>query len=179
MEANMTPVTERTKDRIWEEMFDIARYIQYYEMKTNRLSFWNKVIRLLLLVGATSAVGAVFDVLPEYFGIGGALALLVLTAIDLIWDWGTKAALSHAINLECCVIEKDYEDLWLLVRTDRSDEIESQDRVNRLAMRVIAATAQLSETDKRLNKKASDAAAIILADRWGGTIGNSARPTTA
>ena len=179
METSHTPVTEHTKDRLWGEMWDAARYVQYYEMQTNRLSRWSKIVRFFVLVGAALAVGSAFELLPRQFGIGGGLLLLSLTAFDLIWDWGTKAALSHAINLECCVIEKDYDALYSLVQTGQIGEQECQARINQLAMRVIAAAAQLSETDKRLNRKAQDAATKVLDAKWGGTIDNSTRATTA
>ena len=44
---SFTPVTDHTKDRIWEEMFDLQRYIQYYSMQSNRLSFLSKLLRVL------------------------------------------------------------------------------------------------------------------------------------
>lgn len=179
MQSTNSHVTEHTKDRLWEEMWDVARYVQYYELQTNRLGFWNRAVRFCILVGAALAVGAAFDILPEIYGMIGGLGLLSLTAFDFIWDWGTRSALSHAINLECCVIEKDYEDLWTQVMTNRIGDVECQTKINHLAMRVIAATAQLSDTDKRLNTKAQKAATKILADRWGGTIDDSTRSPSA
>lgn len=170
MDTAYTAVTEHTKDRLWEEMWDVARYVQYYAMQTNRLARWNKVVRFCILVGAALAVGSTADLLPAVYGIAGGLTLLVLTAVDFIWDWGTKAALSHAISLECCVIEKDYESLWSQVKTEQIGDRACQEQINHLAMRVMAATAQLSETDRGLNRKAQEAAAKVLADRWGGTI---------
>ena len=175
---SFTPVTDHTKDRIWEEMFDLQRYIQYYSMHTNRLSLLSKSLRVALLVGAGLVAGSGFQALPPFVGAGGAVLLLTLTVIDYVFDWGARAALAHAISLECCVIEKDYEDLWILVRTDRISEIESQARVNQLVMRVIAATSQLSETDKGLNKKASKAAYNILESKWGRPSDNATRATT-
>lgn len=163
-------VTEHTKDRLWEEMWDVARHVQYYEMQTNRLARWNKMVRFFILVGAALAVGSTTELLAREYGIAGGLILLSLTAVDLIWNWGTKAALSHAISLECCVIEKDYDSLWSLVKTEQIGDRECQEKINHLAMRVIAATSQLSETDKKLSRKAQEIAAKVLADRWGGTI---------
>ena len=175
---SFTPVSEYTKDRIWEEMYDIARYIQYYTMQTNRLSLLSKSLRIALLVGAGLVAGSGFQALPPGVGAGGAVFLLTLTVIDYVFDWGARAALAHAISLECCVIEKDYEDLWTLVRTSQISETESQTRVNQLVMRVIAATAQLSDTDRGLNKKASKAAYKILEAKWGQASDNATRATT-
>ena len=67
---SFTPVSEHTKDRIWEEMYDIARYIQYYTMQTNKLSFLSKGLRVLLLVGAALVAGSGFQALPPAVGAG-------------------------------------------------------------------------------------------------------------
>ena len=73
-----TLVTEHTKDRIWEEMWDVARYVHYYEMQTNRLSFRSKGIRFFSLLGAAAAVSvALNDVVPNWIGVFGAGFLLV------------------------------------------------------------------------------------------------------
>ena len=178
MEEQYVPVTAHTKDRIWEEMYDIQRLIQYYEMQTNRFSSWNKGLRVLLLVGAALVAGSGFQALHPMVGFIGAVILLTFTVVDYVYNWGTKAALSHAISLESCVIEKDYEDLWILVRTDRISEAHSQARVNQLVMRVIAASAQLVESDKGLNKKASKAAYKILEAKWGEASDNATRAAT-
>ena len=168
MVTELTPVTGRTKDYIWDAMFDVARYVQYYGMQMNRLSKANKALRAALLLGSALAVASAFDVLPMWVGACGALSILFLTIADFVWEPGTRAALSHAINLECYVIAQDYESLWIRVETGRIDEGEAQGRVKELNMRVAAATAQLSETDNRLNRKAKNTAARVLAERWGG-----------
>ena len=88
---NFTPVTDHTKDRIWEEMFDLQRYIQYYSMQSNRLSFLSKLLRVLLLVGAGLVAGSGFQALHPAVGAGGAVIILALTVIDYVFDWGARA----------------------------------------------------------------------------------------
>ena len=167
-------VTQHMRDRIWEEMWDIARHTHYYELHTNRLRLWNRLVRFLSIVVAATAVSvAVSDVVPHWLGISGAVFFLLLTAIDLIWDWGERAALSHAITLECSVIEKDYEFLFTQVRTNSVGEQEAQARLNQLVMRSIAATSLLTDTDRGLNRKAQKAATKIMNQRWEGGTGDT------
>jgi hypothetical protein len=175
MDTAYTVVTEHTKDRLWEDMWDVARYVRYYEMQTHRLGLWNKGIRLLILVGGAMAVGSIVDPVPAWVGVLGGLLLFSLTAVDLIWDWGTKAALSHAVSLECSIIEKDYEKVWSATRAEQISDADCQSTIDQLGMRIIATTAMLSGTDKGLNRKAQEAATKVLADKWGGTIESTTR----
>ena len=43
-------VTEHTKDRLWQDMFDLARLTRYYEFQTNRLAWNNRMVRLMILL---------------------------------------------------------------------------------------------------------------------------------
>ena len=162
-------VTKHTKSRLWQDMRDLARFVRYYEMQTNQLTRNHRFVRLFLLVGAGATLTLAVGDLPGWVGIAGSFILLVATAVEFIWDWGTKASLSHAINLECCVIEKDYEDLWSRVKTGQATEQECLEKVNQLSVRVIAATALLTETDEGINNEAYDRADEVLEAKWRST----------
>lgn len=176
METELKQVSSSTKDYLWEEMYDIARYTLYYELLTNRFSKINKLIRFGLLVGAALAIASSAIGVTPIFGYLGALALFFLTAADFIWDFGRRAALSHAASVECSVIEKDYEDLYIQVTTGRISETECQVRINQLALRTIAATSQITDTDRKINRTAQEKAMNILAARWGGTVEPTNQP---
>ena len=159
-------VTEHTKDRLWQDMLDLARLTRYYEFQTNDLTRNHRIARLMLLVGAGATLTLAVGDLPAWVGVSGSAILLVTTAVEFIWDWGTRASLSHAINLECCVIEKDYEDLWSRVSTGQVDEAECLQRVNQFSLRVIAAAALISGTNKKINERAFEVAKEVLAKKW-------------
>ena len=93
-----------------------TRYVQYYDMQNSRLSAWDKLVKLNVLIGTAVAVASGFQAMHPLAGVGGALFMVVWTAIDYVLAFGSRAALSHAISLECSVIEKEYEELWMLVR---------------------------------------------------------------
>lgn len=175
---NFTPVSEPTKDRLWEEMFDISRYVQYYDMQNSRLSAWDKIVKLNVLIGTAVAVASGFQAIHPLAGVGGALFMVVWTAIDYVLAFGSRAALSHAISLECSVIEKEYEELWMLVSAGSIGEVESQAKIKQLSMRVLLATAQLSGTARGINRKASKAAYKVMEAKWGQASHNATRATT-
>lgn len=170
METELKQVSDRTKDYLWEEMYDIARYTLYYELLTNQFSFRNRMLRFGLLVAAATTITSSATTVSPLVGYIGAVLLFSLTAIDFIWDLGRRAALSHAASVECSVIEKDYEDLYIHVTTGRISETDCQVRINQLALRTVAATSQVIDTDRKLNKAAQEKAMNILATRWGGTV---------
>ena len=163
-------VKAHTRNRIWQEMLDVARYVHYYETLTNRYARRGRIIRAFIFVGAALSIGLSLDVLPGPIGVGfgvsAALVLLVATIVDFVWDWGTKASVSHAINIECCIIQTEYTSLWSMVETDEIDDSEAQSRSSHLVLRTIAATAQLSDTNRKLNKKAQKAAYANVSSRW-------------
>ena len=159
-------VTEHTKDRLWQDMLDLARLTRYYELQTNKLTRRYRVVRLILLIGAGASLSLAVGNLPIWIGIGGAAVLLVATAIEFIWDWGMQASLSHAINLECCVIEKDYESLWSRVNTGQIDDSDSLRELDHLNLRVIAAAALISASDEGINRRAFKTANEVMVDKW-------------
>ena len=156
---------------MWQEMLALARYMSYYELLTNRYSFRNRLVRAFLVAGATLAVGSAIPSVHWLVGVSGAVLLVAATTVDLVWDWSTRAALAHAISLECAVISKDYDHLWSQVETKRIDEDTCHLRIHQLSMRAIAAASQLADTDRTLNKQAQRAAYKILENKWGDSSG--------
>ena len=178
MGTELKQVSDKTRDHLWEAMYDIARYTLYYELLANHFSKWNKAIRFGILVGAALAISSALNA-PPLFGYMGAVALFFLTALDFVLDLGKKTALSHAASVECSVIEKDYENLWTQVNTDQISETECQVRINYFALRTIAATSLVTDTDRKINKEAQEKAVNILADRWGGIVESTRQTTSA
>ena len=142
-----------------------------------KLSRADGLFRASLGSGATLTLA--LGQLPVWIGFAGSATLLVATAVDFIWDWGTKASLSHAINLECCVIEKDYEDLWSRVNNGQVDEKECLERISHLSLRVIAAAALLSDTNSKINIKATRVAEEVLEKKWRPSSANHPGVSTA
>ena len=169
-----TEISKLTRERVWREMFNAERYVQYYSMLTNRFTLRHRIVRFVLVVGASIAVVSTLPEVPWGVGLLGAVVLVGVTTFDFIWDYGTRAALAHAISLECNVIQKDYERLWWSLERKRIEEQDCQEQLSQLTMRTIAAGALLTDTDTKLNEKAQDKAFKVLSNRGVKHVGREA-----
>ena len=159
--------SERTRSDVWQELFDVARLVRYYEALADRHKRWRDRVRFLLLAAAAAGVAALLDLLPETARVaaGGAIAALVVW--DFVADYARKAAVLHAVSLECSALEVEWRELWTDVNDADASECEARRRNRRLAQRIAAATgwADVPE-DRKLNKECARAAHEYLADRY-------------
>lgn len=160
-------VTERTKDSVWEGVLDTARYLHYYELLTNRWSLWDRTLKTFLLSGAILSVVATFAPWPNYVLYSSAFVVAFSTILDFVFNFGVRSARSHAASIECSIVQKEYDRLWNSIKAERITDIEAQARIENLRMRILAATASLSDTDRSLNRRAQNAANLIVANRYG------------
>ena len=166
MVADAAKVSDHTKDLIWQDMLDVSRYMVYYEALTNQWALRHKVLRAGVFIGATLSIASIFEILPPPAGLAAALTLIVATVVDFVWDWGVKASLAHAVNIECHMVDKEYAALWAEIKTDNIGDREAQQRTKELMMRVMAVTTQLSETNRKVAETAEDAGYKNLLNRW-------------
>ena len=112
----------------------MARLVRYYESladRHRRKHFW---IRLVLLAAAASGIAALLDLFPEVVQIvaGGLVALCVVW--DFVSDYAKKAAILHAISIECSALEVEWQDLW--GDLENIDDTEARQRNTRLSRRL-------------------------------------------
>ena len=159
--------SERTRSDVWQELFDAARLVRYYEALADRYRRRRDGVRFLLLAAAAAGVAALLDLLPEAARVaaGGAIAALVMW--DFVADYARKAAVLHAASLECAVLEIEWRELWTDVNAADAGESEARRRNRRLAGRIAAATgwADIPE-DRKLNEVCARAAHEYLAARY-------------
>ena len=138
----MLEVTDRTRQRIWQEMFDSERYVQYYELLMNRWGKLDKGIRAGMLIGAALSVAVLTEAIP--WGWVGLLAggLLVLTVVASIWDWGAKSAVATAAATECFIVNGEYATLWTRIKDHAISDEDAQAKSDELLRRIALATAK-------------------------------------
>ena len=89
---------------------------------------------------------------------------------DSISDYAKKAAVLHAISLECSALENEWRELWLDIENEATDEADVRARNNRLARRMDDVTAWAGHADirenARLNEECEAAAYRVVADRY-------------
>lgn len=159
--------SERTRSDVWQELFDVAGLVRYYEALADRHKRRRDRVRFLLLAAAATGVAALLDLLPETARVaaGGAIAALVVW--DFVADHARKAAVLHAASLECGALEIEWRELWTDVNDANASECEARRRNRQLARRIatVKGWANIPE-DRKLNEECARAAHEYLADRY-------------
>ncbi len=161
-------VTEQTRNAIWQELLDVARLVRYYEALSDRHRRNHKIVRFLLLAAAAGGIATLLDLLPAIAQLiaGGLVALLV--AWDFASDYAKKAAVLHAISLECSDLEREWRDLWLKLET--IGDAEAHQENTRLSQRISHVTGWAGQVDvredRKLNEKCEEAAYKVIADQY-------------
>ena len=162
-------VSDQTRNTIWQGLLDMARLVRYYESladRHRRKHFW---IRVVLLAAAASGIAALLDLFPEVVQIvaGGLVALCVVW--DFVSDYAKKAAILHAISIECSALEVEWQDLW--GDLENIDDTEARQRNTRLSRRLNEVTGWAGHTDiqedPKLNEKCEAAAYRVMQDQYG------------
>ncbi len=163
-------VSDQTRNAVWQDILDAARLVRYYETLADRHRFKHWLIRFLMLAAAAGGVAALLELLPSIAQLvaGGLIALLVVW--DSISDYAKKAAVLHAISLECSSLENEWRELWLDIENEATDEADARARNNRLARRMDDVTAWAGHADirenTRLNEECEAAAYRVVVDRY-------------
>lgn len=162
-------VSERTKNEVWRKLLDAARLARYYEALADRHRRNRTLTRLFLLAAAASGVAALLDVLPDPVRLvaGGLIAFVV--AWDFVADYAKKAAVLHAISLECSALEEEWRVLWFDANDDGADDSEVLRRNQELSRKIMAIAGWAKHVDvredRKLNEECEEAAYGITAER--------------
>ena len=163
-------MTERTRNAVWQELLDVARLVRYYETLSDRHRRNHLIVRFLLLAAAAGGIAALLDVLPAIAQLvaGGLVALLV--AWDFVSDYAKKAAVLHAISLECSALEIEWGELWAYVDDNNASDAEVRRENRRLARRLSEVTGWAGHADiredQKLNAECAEAAYRVMVDRY-------------
>lgn len=148
----------------------MARLVRYYEALSDQHRFKHLVVRFLLLAAAASGIAALLDLLPEVAQLiaGGLVALLIVW--DFILDYAKKAAVLHAVSLQCSALETEWRELWACVNDADANDAEARRKNRQLAQRISEVTGWAGHADirenRKLNEKCEEAAYKVMADRY-------------
>ena len=161
-------VTQQTRNAIWQELLDVARLVRYYEALSDQHRRNHLIVRFLLLAAAAGGIAALLDLLPAMAQLvaGGVIALLV--AWDFVSDYAKKAAILHAISIECSAMEIEWQALWL--ELENISDAEARRENTRLSRRIADVTGWAGQADiredRRLNEECEKAACRVMTDRY-------------
>ena len=160
-------LSEEIKDRVWDELLDCEHYVRYYEKLTNRFGRRARWTRLTIFVGGSFSIAAAFGLIPWWQVSASAAGFFLLaTAVDFVWDWGTKSKVAHAISLTCWIARREYATLFRQARAGRLGDTEITKQCDLLSAWMLAATAQMSEIDSKASSEAYDEAVGVAVDEW-------------
>ena len=163
-------VSETTRNEIWQQFLDVARLLRYYTRLSNRHRRKQQLIRILLLAAATSGIVALLDLLPAFMQELAAAAVAILVVWDSLGDYARKAAVLHAICIECNRIESQWQKLWLQIDRPDLDDEDALHQSDMLGERLNDITGRAGlvgvEFDTKLNRTCAEDAYKVMQERY-------------
>ena len=164
-------VSPRTRNRVWQELFDQVRLVRYYEALADRYRKQHSVVSFLLVAAAGGAIGGFLDLLPQLVQLiaNGLIPLLVFW--DFVLAPAKKAAVLHTISTECSRLEIEFKELW-----DETDDTEASDdeirpKLSQLEHRVLEVTSRAGDASiperPKLNDKCETTAKQVMKEQYG------------
>ena len=162
--------TDATRNAVWQEMLDNARLVRYYDRMTSSRQRCHYGVRLVLLASASAGIAALIEALPEQVRIYCVAAIAVLVVIDLLSDFGNKAAVLSFIRSECNEVGDELDALWGELQSDSINDDEARRSLKDLKRRGTRATNRVEHhnipTNERLNAKCEKVAFKIMANQY-------------
>ena len=149
-------VSNQVRNEVWQNLLDIARLDRYYAALSDRYKRNHTIVRICLLAAATSGIAAFLDALPPIAQLisGGGIAVIIVW--DMVSDYGRKAAILHAISLQCGDLENEWAELWIRVNEATITNEETILRNRQLIQRITAVTGGAGYADIREDQKLNE-----------------------
>ena len=148
----------------------MARLVRYYESLSDRYRRSHSIVRFLLLAAAAGGIAALLDVLPAIAQLVAGALVALLVVWDFVADYARKAAVLHAVSLECSALEIEWRELWAAVNECDLDDAEARREKQRLERRELEATGRAGHAnireDQELNEKCEKIAYRVMEDRY-------------
>ena len=163
-------VSETTRNEVWQELLDASRLVRYYSKLSDRHSRNRRIVQFLLMAAATGGIATLVDLLPQFIQQIAAAAVAILVAWDFFADYAKKAAVLHAILIECNRLEGEWGDLWVGIDRSDLDDADVRQQCVLLGARLNDVTARAGlvgvHEDAELNKKCAEDAYTVMQDRY-------------
>ncbi len=163
-------VTDRTRTDVWQGMLDAARLGYYYQALADRHRRKHTVVRFLLIAAAAGGIGAALDALPDTVRLVAGAAVAAIAAWDLAADYARKAAVLHAVHIECAFLEIEWAKLWAAVDRPGADDAKIARENWKLAERLTEVTGRAGaagvQRDEKLNEECAETAYRVVAGSY-------------
>ena len=151
---------------IWQSTWDAEGLMRYYEALHRRLNGWHTAGCLVLGLAGTGAAVAFVARLPEVYQVIVGLILAVVTVAMFVSGFAAKAAVAHAISVQCAELALEFKALYLNVRSgavpDEAATTEWRKLVERLTnVTSKAGAAGLASNDKLVTEAYETASEVM------------------
>ncbi len=163
-------VTDRTRNEVWQEYYDIARLCRYYEALHSRYLQHHLVLRVVLLVSMMSGIGSMLKLLPDSVQLVATVVVAGLIVWEFAGNHAKKAAVAHVIFLQCSDLEAKWRDLWLSVDDEDANDATIRRENANLSRRSLEVTGSAGNADigvnNKLNEESTKNASTTMAQRY-------------
>ena len=163
-------VSDEIRNEIWQDFLDITRLVRYYGVLSDRYKLKYDIVRGSLFVVATSGIVAFLDALPPIVQLISGVGIALFTAWDFVSDYGRKAAVLHAIKLQCGELENEWHALWRSVDDGTITNEEATKENRQLLQRITSLTGNAGyaniREDHKLNETQAANAYKTMEDRY-------------
>lgn len=164
------PVSEHTRNAVWQGMLDAQRLVIYYQIQTDQYIRRNRAMQVALLAfGGIEVSGLFFGFSNEIHSlIGGSIAILV--ALTIHFNFAKKSAILQVITRDCSALELQWQTLWSDLENSEIDGQEARHRNENLKAQLLVATERAPQADiasnQELNQKCTETAYITVSQRY-------------
>ena len=167
----MAVVTDRTRNTIWQDLWDAERYVRYYGALADsyRIRHRNMRFALLaaLLIEATVFLPNISDPVFTFLTVAGGIAIAGLAAWDAISDYAKNSALLAVASEDCALVNTQWGELWLDIESYAIDESQARARRRELLDKVNAIAGRVDVSlDEKLNDSCEADAAKVLREKY-------------
>lgn len=157
-------VTERTRTEIWQGLWDAKRMSRYYLAMHHRHQLIDRWVVVLLLVGGSGAVAALWETLPEWSQAVAGVAVAAFTIYSAIGKHAAKAATSLSIKFQCDDLAIDWRELLASVDNAQVEEDRAREELNRLDRTMQHVTSRSGDVGLAMDEKINETSALEAAE---------------
>lgn len=164
-------MSERSRDRIWNQYYDAERLTRYYEILSNRYMWYSTVSRFVLLGSVLSSIGAILELLPKWVPLLSDSLIGITVIIEFIGNFARKSAILHMISVRCRGIRNEYKQIFDEIDTAEFGASDSVSRSNELSKLLLDITSMTGPAEipiaARLNTRCAREAKLVLENEYG------------
>lgn len=149
-------VSDEIRNEIWQDFLDITRLVRYYGALSDRYKRNYNIVRVLLFAAATSGIAAFLDALPSIAQLISGVGIALIIAWDFVSDYRRKAAVLHAIRLQCGELENEWRALWRSVDDGTIANEEALKKNRQLLQRITSLIGNAGYADIREDHKLNE-----------------------